>query len=290
MTRALVVLFTLLVGAPPDGAHFHAPDRAPPRSAPAERIVSLAPTATELLFALGAGPRVVGVTRFCDEPAEARTRAQVGGFIDPHLERILGLKPDLVVATPSLAVRATLDEIAARGVPVLVGYADTLAQMVDLGKALGRATGTSARADEIARGLEDGVRALAARGESRAVRALALVDGGARVAAGPGTYLDHALAICGATNVLARETADTTTSAGAWPTVSVEGVLARAPAVVVLTDGRDGKGDALVASLAVLGPRAPRVIAFDPPLLARMSPRFVVETERLCRALRADQP
>jgi iron complex transport system substrate-binding protein len=69
-----------------------------PLNAAPRRIVSLAPNITEILFALGLGDRIVGVTRYCDFPPEARTRDKVGGFIDPDVEKIRSLNPDLVIA------------------------------------------------------------------------------------------------------------------------------------------------------------------------------------------------
>jgi ABC-type hemin transport system substrate-binding protein len=93
----------------PRAAHFHKSATTKPSTAVAQRIVSLAPVITETLFALGAGERVVGVTRYCDRPAAARELPKVGGFIDPQLEAILALEPDLVLAMPSKGVRTTLD-------------------------------------------------------------------------------------------------------------------------------------------------------------------------------------
>ena len=77
------------------------------------RIVSLAPSATELLYALGQGHRVVGVTRFDDYPAAVLTLPKVGGFVDPDLEAIMTLRPDFVVAIPTSGGRARLDAITA---------------------------------------------------------------------------------------------------------------------------------------------------------------------------------
>ena len=73
----------------------------PPDAGQCERIVSMAPSITQLLFALDLGDRVVGVTRYCHHPAEAKTKPKVGGYLDPNFEAIVSLEPDLVLVIPS---------------------------------------------------------------------------------------------------------------------------------------------------------------------------------------------
>src|SRR5206468_11841757 len=87
---------------------------------PVERIVSLAPNITELLFALGLGDRVVGVTEFCNYPPEALRLPKVGGFVNPNAEAILALRPELVVATPNVGNRAFVERVMAVGARVEV--------------------------------------------------------------------------------------------------------------------------------------------------------------------------
>ena len=80
----------------------------PPPTSPAKearRIVSLTPAITETLFALGLGERVVGVTRYCDYPPEARRRAQIGGYADPDVEAVVALSPNLVLVSPNVGNR-----------------------------------------------------------------------------------------------------------------------------------------------------------------------------------------
>jgi ABC-type Fe3+-hydroxamate transport system substrate-binding protein len=100
-----------------------------PARAP-QRIVTVAPSLTELVFALGAGARVVGVTQFDDFPPEVTRLPRIGGFLDPSVERILELRADLVIAAPNASNRVPLDRLVALGVPVLVvpgnGFADLL--------------------------------------------------------------------------------------------------------------------------------------------------------------------
>jgi iron complex transport system substrate-binding protein len=84
---------------------------------PPQRIISLAPNVTEILFALGLGDRVVGVTRYCDYPDEALTKTKIGGWVDPSIEQISVLKPDLVLAFRGNPVR-TIEKMRSLGFPV----------------------------------------------------------------------------------------------------------------------------------------------------------------------------
>jgi len=102
------------------------------------RIVSMAPSVTEILFALGLGERVVGVTDFCEFPQEAKAKAHVGGLLNPDIERILSLRPDLVVGLPN---ETTVRKLRAHGLEVLVVRSDTIEEVLDSFLTVGRATG-----------------------------------------------------------------------------------------------------------------------------------------------------
>ena len=134
------------------GHVFTLPDR-PPR-----RIVSLAPNITEILFAIGAGDRIAGVTRYCDHPAEAREKDRVGGFIDPSIEMILHLKPDLVIGFRGNPIR-TLERIRTLGLPVFVfdigTDLETLPRFIEkIGRLVHREEEASVLADEVAMALD----------------------------------------------------------------------------------------------------------------------------------------
>src|SRR5712671_4429432 len=104
-----------------------------------KRIVSLAPNLTEIVFALGEGDRLAGDTDFCDYPAEASKRPHVGGPVNPNLEQVVALKPDLVLAT-AINRRETVDALARIGVPVYAtdphSVEDMIASIEHIGKVL----------------------------------------------------------------------------------------------------------------------------------------------------------
>src|SRR3989475_7249470 len=122
-------------------------------SKPPRRVVSLAPSVTEILFAVGLDAEVVGVTTFCDYPAKAKTRPKVGAAI-PNLEAILGLKPDLVVGTDSIRqdVLAKLEQLK---IPVFVLSAKTLEDVLGHISTVGRMVGHEPEARRAVQGLRD---------------------------------------------------------------------------------------------------------------------------------------
>ena len=129
------VLFLLLLVSPALGLELRDDLDHPPK-----RIVSLAPSVTEVLFAVGAGDQVVGVTDFCNRPPEARERAKVGGFAKPDLEKILRLRPDLVIAFGPLQLKIA-EALRRKGVAVLWLYPRSLDEVLDSFVRIGQVTG-----------------------------------------------------------------------------------------------------------------------------------------------------
>lgn len=110
---------------------------------PPERIVSLIPSITELLFSLGLDERIVGVTKFCTHPPEGvAKKIKIGGEKDPDLQKILDLQPDLVVANVEENRREDVEALRAAGIPVFVTYPRTVQEGIELIRILGRLTET----------------------------------------------------------------------------------------------------------------------------------------------------
>ena len=121
------------------------------------RIVSLAPSHTEILFALGLGDKVVGVTRYCNYPEEAKQKEVIGGFADPDPEKIIALEPDLILAFGSLQKSevATLEE---RGQTVFWLYPHTVNEALESFERIGEITGTVAAAKQLKKRIEERIR------------------------------------------------------------------------------------------------------------------------------------
>ncbi len=171
----------------------------PPKPSP-KRVVTLAPSLTQTVLALGAGDLLVGVSRFDQLPAVSRL-PRVGGFIDPSVEAVISLQPDLVLVQPAPGNRRPVEKIAELGTPVLAlpmrGIEETLAAIREIGKALGRTAEAERVVQEIALARER-VRARA-KGK-KAPRVLLVYGFEPLVVAGPGSFAAELLADAGAVN------------------------------------------------------------------------------------------
>jgi iron complex transport system substrate-binding protein len=283
---ALAVAFTLAVAlaAPVARASVSATDDAGATialAAPAQRIVSLAPHATELLYAAGAGDRVVGVLASSDWPPEAKAKPRVGDARALDLERILTLAPDLVVTWP-YAAPAQVGALLAQGIPVFIADPATIDGIaVDLER-LGTLAGTLPTAAARAAELRGRLARLSARhAGARKVRVFYEIWNAPLYTIGRKHLITEAIGVCGGENVFAS-------LALPAPGVSVEAVLAAAPEAIVA--GADGGRRPAWLDEWKRWPTLPAVArgnlyTVDANLLHRSGPRFVDGVEELCAAL-----
>jgi iron complex transport system substrate-binding protein len=192
-----------------------------------QRIVSTAPSITEMLYGLGLGRRVAGVTTHCRYPADAAAKPKIGDYLSPNLERIIALRPDLVILENS-GIRKS-GPLPGLNVPVLEVDDTTIAGIYDSVERIGRAAGVPERAaalnSAIRAGLDEVRRRVAVRPRRR-VMFLVGNTPGSPIVAGKGSYLDQVLEIAGGDNIF-RD------SAVAYGKVSLEEVLARNPEVII---------------------------------------------------------
>lgn len=128
-------------------------------SAPANRVVSLTPANTEIVFALGAGEKLVGVTTYCDYPEEAKTKEKVGSVTEVDLESVVRLFPDLVLAG-SLTPKETIDRIAELGYPVMVLDAKSIAQVLEDIKKVAVLLGKEKEGESLVASIEETIRSI----------------------------------------------------------------------------------------------------------------------------------
>lgn len=198
---------------------------------PPRRIVSLLPSTTETLCALGLGDALVGITAYCVEPRElVRGKTRVGGTKDPDLDRIRALAPDLVVANIEENVREHVEALRGWGIPVWVTYPRTVAAGIRMIRELGEITGTAARAAEIAGELEAVLARVSAASAARPpVDVFYAIWRGPYMTINADTYIHDVLAVCGGRNVFGD-------CADRYPAVTLDEVAARRPEVVLLPD------------------------------------------------------
>jgi iron complex transport system substrate-binding protein len=196
-------------------------------SAPTElRVVSLSPSTTEAAFAIGAGPQVVGRSRYCNYPPEVTKLPQVGGYVDPSFEAILALRPSLVVGARGPAGSAIADRLEAQGIKTYFPPTETFAQIDEMILGLGARTGHGDDATkEIAR-LHARIAGVTKEVAGKPKKRVLLIFGLAPISvAGPGSFADEMLERVNADNVVKE--------GGGYPTIGVERVLALDPDVIV---------------------------------------------------------
>jgi len=253
-----------------------------------ERIVSLAPNITEILFAIGAGDRVVGVTRFCNYPPEAKTRTPVGGYTDLRIEAVLGLAPDLVVASRGNP-RSQIDALQAQGPRLLAVAPETLDDLRRAIRLIGRATGQAAPADAVVREMDRTLEAVreAVGGAPRRPRVYFGSLTAPHFSAGPASLIGQCITLAGGDNITSglREP---------WPNLSIETILARDPEVIIegfqATPGGEARRRVLLERLRadpvwsqIAAVRAGRVHALDDDAIHRAGPRLAQAVAEMAR-------
>ncbi|HTY80033.1 MAG TPA: helical backbone metal receptor [Candidatus Bathyarchaeia archaeon] len=199
--------------------------------APPRRIVSLVPSVTELLFALGAGPAVAGCTVFCTEPAEGvATKPRIGGEKNPRLEAIRDLGADLVVANVEENVRGDVETLRSWGIAVYVIYPRRVVDGIRLVRELGELTGHADEGRRMAADLLGALEASRLQLQGRTPRRVFYpIWRRPWMTISRDTYAHDMLHVCGGLNVFAG-------SETRYPEVTLEEVAQRAPEVILLPD------------------------------------------------------
>lgn len=255
-----------------------------------QRIVSLVPSVTEMLFAMDAGARVIGVSNFDRYPPEAATRTRVGGLIDPGIERILALKPDLIVVYGTQTdLRAQMDRAHVPTFPYQhSGLADVTMTIRQIGRRVGSERAAAALADRIDADIADTRQRVAGRPRPRTLLAFgrdAETLRGIYASGGTG-FLHDMLEAAGGANLFAdlkRESVQATS----------ELILARAPDVIleVGVDTASTKGRNLAAWDAlgsVPAVRARRIYLLRGDDMMNPGPRVAQAVRRMAEALHPD--
>jgi len=248
------------------------------------RIVSLAPGATEMLFAAGAGGQLIGTVEYSDEPPAARRVPRIGDVAAVDMERLVALRPDVVIAWPAGGNPAQREKIAALSIPL---YQQQVLQLADIPaslRRLGALAGTESAAERSARGIEARLAALKARyasGGAPGPSVLLQVWNRPVYTVGGRHLMSDALRLCGARNVFAD-------LPEAGPVVDTEAVIARNPDII-LAAAPPGEGAAWLADWkrfpALAAVRSARVAAFEDQALSRLGPSVIDATEGLCRTI-----
>ena len=247
-------------------------------AAPAKRIVSLAPHTTELLFAAGAGGQVLGVSAFSDFPAQAQQLASIGSSTQLDIERIVALKPDLIIAWKSGNNAKQIAQLRALGIPVFESEPHTLEDIATSLSRLGELAGTP-QGSQAANDFRKQQQALRVRYANRTpVRVFYQIWPSPLMTLNDRHIVADALSLCGAQNIFGS-------LPQLAPTVSREAVLAAQPEAIFASDERAETWDRWKAWPQLPAVRLGNLYRVDGSIMNRAGPRMLDATEGLCRQI-----
>jgi iron complex transport system substrate-binding protein len=251
-------------------------------SAPARRIVSLAPHATELLFAAGAGAHIVGVAEFSDYPPEAKRIQSVGSGVSLDLERIIALKPDLVVGWNNGMAATQLARLEPLGIPIYKSEPYDFAAIAHSLERLARLTGTDAAGNAAAAAFRARLQRLRDTYQKRrTVRVFYQIWRSPLMTLNGAHLVSSALRLCGGENIFAG-------LPQLAPTVSIEAVLKADPEAIIASSGEQEDILAAWRRFPTLKAVArDNLMTIDGELMNRAGPRILDGTEALCQRLDA---
>jgi len=256
-------------------------------SRPAQRVVSLAPSITESLFAIGPGQQIAGVTAYCNYPLEARSKPRVGGMTTPSIESVVALHPDLVLLSMEGNLRDDFSRITDLKIPVVVTNPRTLKDIYRSLMMLGQLTGKSDSASHFIAALQNREQTIVRKAGTVPVRTLLFVSLQPLIAAGARTFIDELVQRAGGTN-LASQTGLT------YPTLSREAVIAYNPDVLFVMSDVVSTTDAITTLYPewsrLTAVRTGRVHRIDADMISRPGPRAVDGLQLLSSFLHRNTP
>lgn len=251
-----------------------------------ERIISLAPSNTEILFALGVGDKVVGVTDFCDYPEEAREIEKVGG-VELNLEKIVDLEPDLVLYIGGAAQLEKTQTMEDLGLTVLVLAPSDIEGIFANIELVGKATGAEDQAEELVAQLRRRMKEVTMKVAISSYRPLVFYELDATDptrpwTAGPGSFIDALIDMAGGFNLGG--------AAGMqWAQFSTEEIIAQDPKIIILGDANYGVTVESVAERpgweVIAAVKAGAIYPIDDTLVSRPGPRIIDGLEELARII-----
>jgi len=253
-----------------------------------KRIVSLAPSNTEILYAIGVGNRVVGVTSYCNYPDEAAQKPQVGGFSNPNLEQIVSLRPDLVLAARFNPLDV-LEALRRLNIPVFALAPATIAEALQTLRTVGLLTGEQASAAQLEAAQQTRFQAIeqtvAEIPEAHRPRVLWGRLEAPMYTAGPGSFIGSLIRLAGGTNIAADADAD-------WVQIGLETIVTRNPQIIIVSDHTPGDIEKGLERLrkapgwtTVDAIASGRVYSINLDLLGRPGPRLINGLEALAHIL-----
>ena len=278
--RILLLVLLGLSGACSPSSQPPAAQQQQPQQKVAHRIVALAPNLAELVYAAGAGQYLVGTVEYSDYPEAAKSIPRVGDALRIDMERLLALKPDLILAWPSGTPASVLDQVRSLGLPVKEIDAQRIAEVGGALRAIGKLAGTDVTAQKAAAQFENDMSNLRARYAGRTRLSVFIqVNDQPLYTVNKHQIISEVVELCGGDNVFA----DLDQLA---PVIGVEAVIQRNPQVILSTDGHSSDLQTQWHAWPQLrAVHNHHLYTVTPDNIARASPRLVKGTEEVCEAL-----
>lgn len=251
------------------------------------RIVSLAPGITETLYALGLDDKIAGVTTFCDWPVAARKKPRIGGFSNPSIEKIVALKPDLVIATADGNRKDTVQQLARLGLPVYVINPLTingfLRSILHIGEITNREKDAGQLVEKNKKRLNNVSAQIRHKKKPRVFFQLGLEP---VFTVGRGTLINEVIELAGGVNVAGHDTAR-------YPIYSAEGIMGTSPEIIIFAPMVNDKNFAAVKRFwqklgEISAVKNNKIYPMDADLINRASPRIFDAIEIMAHIFHPD--
>lgn len=250
-----------------------------------QKIISLSPSNTEILFALGVDDKIIGVTEYCDYPVQAQTIMKIGGFSTPNIEKIVSLDPDLVIAND--IHQKAVEDLDRLGFSVIVLSPKNTCDMLENVKLLGEALGRAEYADGLVETLKGRIDAVqekvSAIHETDKPKVYYEIWYEPLMTAGPGTFIDDLLTLAGGINIAG----ETKTN---FPEISLELIIQKAPDIFIYSHHGDSQIELEEIYARPNWQNVPaiknkQVYIIDPNIVQRATPRLIDGLEEIAKIL-----
>ena len=251
---------------------------------PPQRIISIAPSVTEILFALNLGERIVGVSSYCNYPPEAKQKERVGGYINPSMEKIVALHPDLVIQTADGDLKTFVDRLTSLGIPIYITNPRSVNEVMDSILKIGAVTFTTKGAENLVGSMREKIQDIQRRVQGQPQpRVLHAMSVDPLISSGKGTFVHDLILLAGGRNVAEN-------ARGKHPQLSMEEVISRDPEVILLSamlssDSLQDQKKWWQRWREISAVRSERIYGVEADLILRPSPRIVKGLEEIARAL-----
>jgi len=250
-----------------------------------QSMISLAPSNTEILFALGLGDRVMAVSEYCNYPLEAQNKIKIGGFSTVNIEKVVSLEPDLVIATGGVQ-EAVVEELARLGLTVIALNANKIEDVFENIRLVGKAAGQLEAAGELRVNLEQRTKTVTDKAkdlpDGQRPRVFYEIQYEPLMTAGPGTFIDNLIHLAGGVNIASDASAK-------YPVYNLETLIERNPEVIIISFWHGS----IAASVEAVKSRKRwqiidavknnRVYGINADLVSRPGPRIVDGIEEMAR-------